>query len=190
MSTNEEDRSPKRPKSSAIAQQDRSLLTFAIPKKGRLHESCVDLLKGCGLKYNKNPRLDIAYVNEEPLKLKLVFLPAADIARFVSEGNVDLGMTGIDMIEESQSSVNELLQTGFGICQLALQAPKDSGVYSAKDLAGMRIATSFPYLTEKYFREQLGPDLPMPTIRTISGSVEAACALGLADAVVDLVETG
>jgi ATP phosphoribosyltransferase len=181
---------PKRPRSASIANET-DILTFAIPKKGRLYDHCQDLLKGCGLKYTRNPRLDIAFVNGQNLKLKLVFLPAHDIARFVGEGNVDLGITGQDMIAESGAIVDELLQTEFGVCQLAVQAPKVSGITDVKQLAGKRIATSFPNLTHQYFKQQLEPNnLPMPTIRTISGSVEAACGLGLADAVVDLVETG
>jgi ATP phosphoribosyltransferase len=125
------------------------------------------------------------------MKLKLVFLPAADIARFVAEGNVDLGLTGQDMVAESNSDVEELLQTGFGVCQLALQAPKVNKIQDPKELCGKRLATSFPNLTAKFFKQLcVEHNLPEPSIRTISGSVEAACGLGLADAVVDLVETG
>lgn len=96
------------------------------------------------------------------------------------------------MIAESDSVAEELLKTGFGMCQLALQAPKKDMVKDPKQLAGKRIATSFPNLTQKYFQSKIAadPTLKMPSIRTISGSVEAACGLGLADAVVDLVETG
>jgi len=180
----------KRHRASSIAEEE-DLLTFAIPKKGRLYEQCVDLLKGCGLRYTRNPRLDIAYVMGPQLRLKLVFLPAHDIARFVGEGNVDLGLTGQDMVAESGAIVEELLKTGFGVCQLAVQAPKVKSIKNVKELCGKRLATSFPNLTTKYFQKICEEhNLPAPTIRTISGSVEAACGLGLADAVVDLVETG
>jgi ATP phosphoribosyltransferase len=182
--------SNKRQRASSIAEED-DLLTFAIPKKGRLYEQCIDLLKGSGLPYKRNPRLDIAFVNTTNLKLKLVFLPAADIARFVGDGNVDLGLTGQDMVAESGAEVEELLRTGFGICKLALQAPKVSKIAAPHELCGKRLATSFPNLTTKYFDKLCEQHkLPKPSIKTISGSVEAACALGLADAVVDLVETG
>jgi ATP phosphoribosyltransferase len=181
---------PKRQRASSIA-EEQGILIFAIPKKGRLFEQCADLLKGCGLRYTRNPRLDIAYVNGPTLKAKLVFLPAHDIARFVGEGNVDLGLTGQDMVAECGAVVDELLQTGFGICQLAVQAPKVDQITDVKALAGKRVATSFPHLTSQFFKEVCEKQsLPMPAIRTLSGSVEAACALGLADAVVDLVETG
>ena len=180
----------KRARASSIAEED-DLLTWAIPKKGRLHEQTVELLKGCGLRYTRNPRLDIAYVNTPTLKVKLVFLPAQDIARFVSEGNIDLGLTGQDMVAESASVVEEILQTGFGVCQLVVQVPKAQKITDLKTLAGKRIATSFPHLTTQFFKQICEENkLEMPKIRTISGSVEAACALGLADAVVDLVETG
>jgi len=109
----------------------------------------------------------------------------------VGEGNVDLGLTGQDMIAESEAKVDELLETGFGVCQLAVQAPKTSKLTGSKDLCGKRLATSFPALTKKYFKNLAEVHgLPEPSIRTLSGSVEAACALGLADGVVDLVETG
>jgi len=150
----------------------------------------VDLLKGCHLNYKRNPRLDIAYVTGQ-IKLKLVFLPAHDIARFVGEGNVDLGLTGQDMVAESNSVVEELLETGFGVCQLAVQTPKVDNIQDPKELCGKRLATSFPHLTTQFFKKLCDEHkLTAPSIRTISGSVEAACALGLADAVVDLVETG
>ena len=178
----------KRVRGTSIAGED-DLLIFAIPKKGRLYDHCTDLLKGCGLRYVRNPRLDIAYVNTPALKIKLVFLPAQDIACFVSEGNVDLGLTGQDMVAESDAKVVELLPTGFGVCKLAVQAPKVAQITDLKVLAGKRIATSFPNLTTRFFAN-VCQGMEQPKIRTISGSVEAACALGLADAVVDLVETG
>lgn len=178
----------KRQRASPNAEED--LLKFAIPKKGRLYEQCVDMLNGCGLSYKRNPRLDIAFVNG-PLKIKLVFLPAKDIAQFVGEGNVDLGLTGQDMVAECGAVIDELLETGFGVCVLAVQTPKVNSIKDPKELCGKRLATSFPNLTEQYFAT-LAKDnkLQMPSIRTISGSVEAACGLGLADGVIDLVETG
>jgi ATP phosphoribosyltransferase len=201
----------KRMTPTSIAEED-DLLTFAIPKKGRLYEQCVDLLKGCGLRYTRNPRLDIAYVTG-PLKLKLVFLPAADIPKFVGVGDVDLGLTGQDMVaetfglfEDSSATgeldvkdsyngnhivIKQLLKTEFGICELAVQAPKVKKLVGPEALSGKRLATSFPNLTSEFFsRICKEKGLPQPSIRTISGSVEAACGLGLADGVVDLVETG
>jgi len=161
-------------------------LLFAIPKKGRLHEKIVQMLKGSGFDYDRPERLDIAHCKDLPVSL--VFLPAADIATFVAEGNVDIGITGEDFVSESGSNVDMLIELGFGKCRLSVQAPAGS-CESAKDLAGKRIATSFPELAKKYFAQFESSGEPTK-IKVISGSVEAACGLGLADGIVDLVETG
>lgn len=166
--------------------EDEGVLRFAVPKKGRLYDKCVKLLEGAGLQYLRPPRLDIAYCTNFPVML--VFLPAKDIAAFVGEGNVDLGITGQDMVAEASVEVEELIQTGFGKCKLALQAPVQDCITNPKSLCGKRICTSFPHLAEEFFKK-LDPD-NATKIKYVSGSVEAACGLGLADAVVDLVETG
>ena len=166
--------------------EDEGFLRFAVPKKGRLYDKCVKLLEGAGLQYVRPPRLDIAYCTNMPVML--VFLPAKDIATFVGEGNVDLGITGQDMVAEAGADVEELIQTGFGKCKLALQAPVVDAITNPKSLLGKRICTSFPHLAKAYF-EKLDPNIKTK-IKYVSGSVEAACGLGLADAVVDLVETG
>jgi ATP phosphoribosyltransferase len=122
-----------------------------------------------------------------------VFLPSKDIAHFVGEGNVDIGLTGQDMVAEVDANVKEEVRTGFGRCKLVLLAPTCMKFKIAKDLIGKRIATSFPLLSRKYFsqlEEEHGVSQGSTAICDISGSVEAACGLGLADAVVDLWETG
>ncbi|KAF0684947.1 Aste57867_23104 [Aphanomyces stellatus] len=161
-------------------------LLFAVPKKGRLHESVVKFLNGAGLDYNRPHRLDIAHCSSLPVTL--VFLPASDIAAYVGEGNVDLGITGQDIIAESQTTVNELMNLGFGKCALAVQAPVKDGIAHPSALAGKRIVTSFPNIAKEYFK-QFETDKPTH-IKYVGGSVEAACGLGLADGIVDLVETG
>ncbi|KAI8874211.1 ATP phosphoribosyltransferase [Ramicandelaber brevisporus] len=169
-------------------------LLFAIPKKGRLHEKCLKLLEGADVQFHRNPRHDIALVKNMPVAL--VFLPAADIAQFVGEGNVDLGITGLDIIAESEvgHEVEVELKLGFGKCKLQVQAPVQSAFKGPEDLAGKRIVTSFENLAKSYFGnvdQQLQGQGQKPTeIKFVSGSVEAACALGLADAIVDLVESG
>lgn len=160
-------------------------LLFAIPKKGRLHEKIVAMLKGSGFDYSRPDRLDIAHCKDLPVSL--VFLPAADIATYVAEGNVDLGITGEDIIDESGAVVNVLIKLGFGKCRLSVQAPKGE-IADVRQLAGSRIATSFPELAKRFFAQY---ENGKPTsVKVISGSVEASCGLGLADAIVDLVETG
>ncbi|CAE6338435.1 unnamed protein product [Rhizoctonia solani] len=167
---------------------DRVLL--AIPKKGRLHEKCMEMLRNAGLVFSKPNRLDICVVSNMPVTL--VFLPAADIPRFVGESNIDMGITGQDVILESkmQDLTTESLSLGFGRCKLQVQVPVSSDINCIEDLAGKRIVTSFESITQDYFKKI---DLRLGTTTVaeyISGSVEAACALGLADGIVDLVESG
>ena len=167
-------------------------LLFAVPKKGRLFEKVEKLLEGCGIEYDRPKRVDIAQCTSLPITI--VFLPAADIAHFVGGGNVDLGITGEDIVSESGVDVEELVKLGIGKCQLAVQAPVCSQVCDPANLLGKRIVTSFPNSAERYFRGLAAnhPEVQQADckIKFVSGSVEAACALGLADAVVDLVETG
>mmetsp|Transcript_15645 Transcript_15645/g.28068 ORF Transcript_15645/g.28068 Transcript_15645/m.28068 type:complete len:316 (-) Transcript_15645:308-1255(-) len=162
-------------------------MLFAVPKKGRLYERVLGMLEGMGLHYRRANRLDIA--NCSNLPVSLVFLPAKDIAYYVGEGQVDLGITGEDIIAEADVKINTLLKLGVGKCRLCVQGPV--GKYkSAKELAGKRIVTSFPNLAAKYFAKYDSELSTKTSIKYVSGSVEAAIGLGLADGIVDLVETG
>lgn len=161
---------------------------LAVPKKGRLYEKVAEVLKGAGIDYRREERLDVALAKDMPLTI--IFLPAADIAKYVGEGNIDIGITGIDVVEESQVKVEKVLELGFGKCKLCVQAQIVKDIKDPAELAGGRIVTSFPNLTKKFF-DPLDAEKGVKTqINRVSGSVEAACGLGLADAVVDLVETG
>jgi ATP phosphoribosyltransferase len=80
---------------------------MAIPKKGRLYEKCMQLLSGAGLDHHRPPRLDVAHCSGLPLTL--VFLPASDIATYVGEGNVDIGITGMDVVQESEVDINIIM---------------------------------------------------------------------------------
>lgn len=163
-------------------------MLFAVPKKGRLHATLIDMIKGSGFSYTRKDRVDIATCKGLPITF--VFLPAADIATYVGEGNVDLGITGEDIVAESGTNVDVIMQLGIGKCRLSVQAPVECSYIDASQLAGKRIVTSFPFLSEKYFSELEQPGGGKTSIKTIGGSVEAACGLGLADGIVDLVETG
>ncbi|KXS12044.1 ATP phosphoribosyltransferase [Gonapodya prolifera JEL478] len=165
-------------------------LLFAVPKKGRLAELTLKFLEGADVQFNRKNRLDIALSTNLPVAV--VFLPAADIPKYIADGNVDLGITGRDMIAEADVKLNEVLALGFGKCKLCVQVPIRSGIRDPKDLAGKRIVTSFENLAKKYFGElDSAVKSVSPThIEYVSGSVEAACALGLADGIIDLVESG
>jgi len=169
-------------------------LLFAIPKKGRLYEKSISLLAGADIQFRRHNRLDVCLsLNHH---LALVFLPASDIPSFVGKGNVDLGITGHDVILEAQMEnlVTEELRLGFGGCSLQVQVPEASSITSVEDLAGKRIVTSFEVLAGQFFDEldgKLGLSGDQKTqIEYVGGSVEAACALGLADGIVDLVDSG
>ena len=181
-------------------------LLFAVPKKGRLHQSCLDLLSGSDIQFHRYNRLDIALVKNLPLAL--IFLPAADIPTFVGEGRVDLGITGRDQVAEHEvgtppsetTGVREIMDLGFGTCKLQVQVPEKGNIRSPEQLVGKNIVTSFTQLSDSYFRalEAKKPQEATQTngdagsklrtsIKFVGGSVEAACALGVADGIVDLV---
>ncbi|KAF5353798.1 hypothetical protein D9758_010588 [Tetrapyrgos nigripes] len=171
-------------------------LLFAIPKKGRLHEKCLNILSGADIQFRRHARLDVALVLNLPIAL--IFLPASDIPSFVGKGNVDLGITGHDVILESEMEehITEVLKLGFGKCALQVQVPEQGPIKTVEDLAGKRVVTSFEVLAGKYFAEmdeRLGlmkDGKERTRIEYVGGSVEAACSLGLADGIVDLVESG
>ncbi|CAI7574453.1 uncharacterized protein N7487_007609 [Penicillium crustosum] len=174
-------------------------LLFAVPKKGRLQQATLDLLAGCDVQFRRETRLDIALVKNLPIAL--IFLPAADIPTFVGEGRVDLGITGRDQVAEHDatlpagevSGVEEILDLGFGACKLQVQVPEKGQLKEAKDLVGSNVVTSFTALTEAFFRKLEGAEAGQKLatkIKYVGGSVEAACALGVADGIVDLVESG
>jgi len=175
---------------------EKDTVLFAVPKKGRIHEDVMKILKGSGFDAKRPDRLDVAMCKDLPIKL--AFLPAADIPSYVMEGNVDIGISGSDMLEEAMieagyldddAPVEVVLKLGIGKCKLCLQAPVHLCDRPAKDFVGKRVVTSFPSLTKRFF-DGLAKDRHDTYIKEVSGSVEAACGLGLADAVVDLVETG
>lgn len=185
-------------------------MLFAVPKKGRLQQATLDLLSGSDIQFKRENRLDIALVKNLPIAL--IFLPAADIPTFVGEGKVDLGITGVDQVAEHDarlqygeaSNVEQVMDLGFGTCKLQVQVPEKGDIKDPKDLIGKNIVTSFTALSEDYFAklesgrtrsESInGTSSPVPKLKTkikfVGGSVEAACALGVADGIVDLVESG
>lgn len=136
----------------------------------------------------------------------MVFLPASHIPTFVGEGRVDLGITGRDVVAEYEavtrasktSGILELMDLGFGHCKLQIQIPEKGGLHTPESLVGKTLVTSFTGLSEQYFRElenkisnretkREGMERLKTTIKYVGGSVEAACALGVADGIVDLV---
>jgi ATP phosphoribosyltransferase len=150
-------------------------------------------LKGVDIQFRRSNRLDIAISTNLPIAL--IFLPAADIPIFVGEGNCDLGITGLDQIKEADmfNSVEDLLDLQFGSCKLQIQVPAEGEITKPEQLVGKKIVSSFTKLSVDYFKtlENVEDETKLSTsIRYVGGSVEASCALGVADAIVDLVESG
>ncbi|KAJ5147519.1 hypothetical protein N7526_000871 [Penicillium atrosanguineum] len=177
----------------------RDLSSWISLIKGRLQQATLDLLSGSDVQFRRETRLDIALVKNLPIAL--IFLPAADIPTFVGEGRVDIGITGRDQVAEHDatlakgeiSGVEEILDLGFGGCKLQVQVPQKGDITEAKQLVGRNVVTSFTALTDAFFRglEGAQPGEKLQTkIKYVGGSVEAACALGVADGIVDLVESG
>jgi ATP phosphoribosyltransferase len=111
---------------------------------------------------------------------------AADIPEYVQDGVVDCGITGADLVRESGAEVDELLALGFGSCTLDAAVPAESTAASLDDLQGLRVATVYPRLATELLAE-LGIEVELVRV---TGSVEVAPRLGLADAIVDLVSSG
>jgi ATP phosphoribosyltransferase len=159
-------------------------LRIGLPSKGRLADLSAELLKQAGLSFRRQERSLFARVRELPVDI--TFLRADDIPVLCAEGAIDLGVTGSDLIAESGADVNTRLALGIGKCRLAVCVPEDSDLRDPAALQGCRIATSFPRVTHEYFASH-GADVHLVPL---TGSVEVMISLGVADAIVDLVETG
>ena len=161
-----------------------SNLRIGIPSKGRLSELATALLKEAGMSFRRQDRSLFARCREVPIDV--TFLRTDDIPVLCAEGAIDMGITGSDLIAESGAEIRQRLSLGVGKCRLSICVPDDSDVKSAKDLDGKRIATSFPRVT----REHLAAVGAEAHLVELTGSVEVMISLGVADAIVDLVETG
>ena len=159
-------------------------LRIGVPSKGRLAELSTQLLKEAGLRFRRQDRSLFARVKEMPIDI--TFLRTDDIPVLCAEGAIDLGITGGDLVAESGVELTTCLNLGVGNCRLAVCVPESGEINKPKDLAGKRIATSFPHVTQEY----LASFGATAHIVELTGSVEVMVALGVADAIVDLVETG
>ena len=166
------------------AQNEPRLLRIGVPSKGRLAELSAQLLNEAGLPFKRSERS--LFVRCRDLPIEVIFLRADDIPVLIAEGAIDLGITGADLVAECGLPVVHRLNLGIGSCRLALCVSVDSTVNDPRQLAGKRIATSFPRVTRNWLAER-GVEAH---IVEISGSVEIMIQLNVADAIVDLVETG
>lgn len=159
-------------------------LRLAVPNKGRLAEPAVALLRNAGLEFELSERrLSAAVRNAD---IELLFVRTEDVAEYVADGLVELGLTGADLVAEHGGALRTVLPLGFGACSLVLAVPRDADHAAPADLAGCRIATSFPRVTAAYLAAE-GVEAQVVEVR---GAVEVTPQLGVADAVVDLVASG
>ena len=161
------------------------MLRIALPNKGRLAEEARELFTDAGLEIRAaGPRALTASLGGE---FQALFVRAQDIPEFVADGAADAGVTGYDLVCESGRALDELADLRFGRCRLAVAARDDSGVLSLGDIGdGARVATVFPRITERFFRERGQRIEVVP----VSGAAEIAPHIGIADVIVDLVSTG
>ena len=159
-------------------------LKIAIQKQGRLSEGSTALLKKCGIGFTNG--FGKLKSEAEDFPLEIYFLRDDDIPDYVADGVADIGIVGENVLAESPQPVKTIERLGFGRCRLALAVPKGFDYTSVTDVAGMRVATSYPRILRSFFESKsVSVD-----IHEISGSVEIAPSIGLADAVCDLVSSG
>ena len=159
-------------------------LRLAIPNKGRMQQPTLQLLHDAGLRFEDGTRALTARVEGFPLDI--LFVRTDDIVEFVADGVADLGITGTNLLIESGADLDVLVELGYGYCRLEAAVPNASPVQSLTDLDGTRLATSHPHAAETSFAK-----LGIKTeIVTITGAVEVAPKMGLADGIVDLVSSG
>ncbi|MCC2616287.1 ATP phosphoribosyltransferase [Aestuariibacter halophilus] len=172
---------------------DSKRLRIAIQKSGRLSDDSIALLKAIGIKLQIRDRLLIAHSTNQPIDLLRV--RDDDIPGLVMDGIVDLGFIGENELEEKMlerqaagkaNAFNVLRRLDYGGCRLSIAVPSEFNYRSPKDLNGLKVATTYPYLLERYFKQS---DIDAKAVM-LTGSVEVAPRAGVADAICDLVSTG
>jgi len=159
-------------------------MTLAVPNKGRLVEPTLRLLHDAGLQFEERDRSLVSRV--ENVDLDILFVRTNDVVEFVRDAVADLGITGADLLAESGEDLPVVRRLGYGRCRLTAAVPRDAHPQRVEDLAGLRVATSHPRATRRWFEDRSISVQVIP----LSGAVEVAPRLGLAEAVVDLVSTG
>ncbi len=163
-------------------------LRIALQKSGRLHDDSMNLLERCGVRVNVNTSTLFCHCKNLPIDL--LFVRVGDIPNLVADGLCDVGVIGENIFAETAKTTQQQIQVvqklGFSRCQLKIAVPQGVSFNSIADLNGKRIATSYPVLLQNYLNDnQVTAD-----ITKLSGSVEIAPRLGLADAICDIVSTG
>lgn len=160
------------------------MLRIAIQKSGRLFEDSIALLRDAGIAFGSSPnRLRSQASN---FSLEIIYLRDDDIPEYVEGGVVDAGIVGENVVLEKRKTVRVVDRLGFGKCRLSIALPKGAAYRSVGDLAGLRIATTYRHVLAGF----LAANGIQADVHEVSGAVELAPSLGLADAIFDIVGTG
>lgn len=159
------------------------MLRIAVPNKGSLSEPAVEMLREAGYRQRRDPR--VLVLQDPEHDIEFFFLRPRDIAVYVGSGTVDAGITGRDLLLDSGADAVEHMQLGFGGSTFRFAAPQDR-VTTLEQIAGRRVATSYPVLVDRYLKDR---GIEAPVIR-LDGAVESAVQLGVAEVVADVVSTG
>ncbi len=160
------------------------MLKIAVQKSGRLYEDSIRLLKECGIELNNgNKQLKAMAFN---FPLEVYFLRDDDIPQYVYDGVADIGIVGENVLLETAKDIDLVYRLGFGKCRLSIAVPKTMEYNTISDLNGLKIATTYSTILQGY----LNKNNINAEIHEISGSVEIAPGIGLADAICDLVSSG
>lgn len=161
-----------------------SKLKIAVQKSGRLNEDSLKLLKNCGIAINNGK--DQLKVVVDNFPMEILYLRNSDIPQYLEDGTVDLAIVGENLLIEKQKQVEIVERLGFSKCKVSLAVPKEVADDSLNYFQGKKIATSYPVTLQNY----LDKNNIRAEIHTISGSVEIAPNIGLADGICDIVSSG
>lgn len=159
-------------------------LRIAVQKSGRLNENSIKILKEAGIEFDNG--LNKLKAEAFNFPLEVFFLRDDDIPQYVEDGVADIGIVGENVVLEKNKELKVIDKLGFGKCRLSIAIPKEQKYKSIEDLNGKRIATSYSTILSKYLKK----NKITAEIHEISGSVEIAPGIGLADAICDLVSSG
>lgn len=160
------------------------MLKIAIQAKGRLNEQSMDLLADAGISASSGNRKLITKAKGFPMEI--LYLRDDDIPQAVAMGVADIGIVGMNEITEKGEKVEEILPLGFGACRISIAVPREVEYTGTEWLNGRRIATSYPNILRTFFAE----NGISAEIHEIAGSVEIAPAVGMSDAIFDIVSSG
>ena len=159
-------------------------IKIAVQKSGRLNEDSLQILKDCGISIDNGK--DQLKASASNFPLEVLYLRNGDIPQYLRDGVVDIAIIGENVLIEKGTDITIAERLGFSKCRVSLAVPKGTKYKGIKDLEGKRIATSYPNTVIQYF-DKFGVK---PDVHMISGSVEIAPNIGLADAICDIVSSG